>query len=327
MKKLIVPIILISTLVINACNTRTETLKPMVSGRAGEVIVVLQGNLWESALGDSLKKVLTAEQPGLPQAEPIFDLIHVTPDQFTKIYYTHRNIILFKIGNEVKENKIVVQKDRWSTPQIVLTFQAKNSSECIKLLETNGPTIVNRINKAEQERVLINYKRYQEINVVSQLKTKYHISLIIPKGYSLDVDSTNFVWLANETPLTSQGIFIYFYPYTGPDNFKPENLIRKRDQFLKKYVSGPVKNTYMATEKMITPEFKAFTKDKRYTAELRGLWKLENGYMGGPFVSFSTVDEKRGRVITVEGFVYAPHDKKRELLRQVESIAGTLTIE
>jgi hypothetical protein len=32
-------------------------------------------------------------------------------------------------------------------------------------------------------------------------------------------------------------------------------------------------------------------KDKYY-AELRGLWKVENDFMGGPFVSLSTLDEK-----------------------------------
>ncbi|NQU81639.1 MAG: DUF4837 family protein, partial [Bacteroidetes bacterium] len=33
------------------------------------------------------------------------------------------------------------------------------------------------------------------------------------------------------------------------------------------------------------------------------------------------------RVITVDGFVYAPGDKKRELLRQVETILYSLKLE
>jgi len=324
--KLFSVVILFGFLSLMSCNIRTETLKPMVSGKAGEVMLVLPENLWDGPVGEGFKRILTADQEGLPQAEPIFDLIHVVPDQFSKIFTTHRNIIFVRIKPDFKEEKITIQKDRWSTPQLIINFQAKTNASCLKLLNDNAKTIVDRINQAERNRVLIYYKKYQETAVVNKLKTKYQISLIIPKGYSMDVDTSDFIWLANETPLTSQGILIYFSSYTGPDDFKKENLIRMRDRFLKKYVSGPVKNTYMSTETLVPPQIREFTMNKRYTTELRGLWKLENGYMGGPFVSISTVDEKRHRMITVEGFVYAPHDKKRELLRQVESIISTLKI-
>ena len=310
-----------------SCNVRTETLKPVVSGRAGEVMVVVSENLWDSSIGTTLKQILSADQDDLPQAESIFDVIHVVPDQFSRIFNTHRNIIFVRVNPDFKDEKIAMQKDRWSTPQLVIDIQAKSRDNCLKMINDNSQTIVNRINQAERNRVLINYKRYQEVEVVNKLKGKYHISLIVPKGYSMDVDSSDFIWLANETPLTSQGILVYFYPYTGPIDFTVKNLIGMRDRFLKKYVSGPVKNTYMSTETMIPPQLKEYTMDNRYTAEMRGLWKLENGFMGGPFVSISTVDEKRNRIITVEGFVYAPHDKKRELLRQVESIVSTLKIE
>jgi hypothetical protein len=42
--------------------------------------------------------------------------------------------------------------------------------------------------------------------------------------------------------------------------------------------------------------------------------------MGGPFISFSILDEKRKRIVTVDGFLYAPTDDKRDLLRQIEAI-------
>jgi len=60
--------------------------------------------------------------------------------------------------------------------------------------------------------------------------------------------------------------------------------------------------------------------------EIRGLWRVENAFMGGPFVSLSTVDETRNRVVTVEGFVYAPKADKRNLMRQVEAVVYSLQI-
>jgi len=327
MNKTAIVFILLSFLGILSCNTRTETLKPVVTGRAGEVMVVVSENLWDSPLGGALKTLLTSDQKGLPQAEPLFDIIHLVPDQFTKIFNSHRNIIMVRVNPDIKEEKIYFQKDRWSTPQLVITIQAKSVQSGQKMLQGAAQTIIDKINEAEKNRILINYRRYQEGSVVNKLKSKYHISLTIPKGYNMDVDSSDFIWLANETPLTSQGILVYFSSYKGPDDFQKQNLIRMIDRFLKKYVSGPTKGTYMSIEKMVPPQFREYTMDKRYTAELRGLWKLENGFMGGPFISISTVDEKRNLMITAEGYVYAPHDKKRELLRQVESILSTLKIE
>jgi hypothetical protein len=320
--------LILSSLVLSmtACFERTETLKPKISGKAGEVMVVIPEYKWESGIGNALIDVLAQDQVGLPQSEPLFDMIHVVPDQFSKIFTSHRNIMLFKVGPEFSEEKITVQRDQWATPQLVINFQATSDSNIVQLIRNNAEYLIDRINLAERERVIINYKRYQETEIVEEIRKKYDLSLFIPKGYSLDLDSTHFAWLESETPRTLQGLFIYDYPYTDEHTFTPEYLTYKRNQMLKKYVPGPVMGSWMTTEELLPPEFDEFELEERYFAELRGLWKLENGFMGGPFVSLSTVDERRNRVVTVEGWVYAPDDEKRELLRQVESILYTLRL-
>ena len=84
----------------------------------------------------------------------------------------------------------------------------------------------------------------------------------------------------------------------------------------------------MITEREYGPFFSQYMlRGKQYAAELRGLWKMENGIsMGGPFVSITTLDEKRNKVVTVEGFVFAAGLEKRNYLRQVEAIVLSLEI-
>ena len=48
--------------------------------------------------------------------------------------------------------------------------------------------------------------------------------------------------------------------------------------------------------------------------------------MGGPFVSYTLLDTVYNRVVTLDGFLYAPSDPKRDLLRQVEAILKSLTV-
>jgi len=67
--------------------------------------------------------------------------------------------------------------------------------------------------------------------------------------------------------------------------------------------------------------------NNRYTVEMRGLWKTEGAFLGGPFVSYTTVDTIRNRVVTVDGFVYGGKKTKRNLIRQVEAILTTLEFE
>ena len=42
--------------------------------------------------------------------------------------------------------------------------------------------------------------------------------------------------------------------------------------------------------------------------------------MGGPFYSLTVVDEARGRLITLEGYAYAPYFDKRPYIREVEGL-------
>ena len=62
-----------------------------------------------------------------------------------------------------------------------------------------------------------------------------------------------------------------------------------------------------------------------YALETRGLWKILDGEaMGGPFVSLTRLDQVNGRVVTAETFLYAPGQKKRNAMRQMEAILYTL---
>jgi hypothetical protein len=42
--------------------------------------------------------------------------------------------------------------------------------------------------------------------------------------------------------------------------------------------------------------------------------------MGGPFISYTFVDERNNLVVTLDGYVYAPNSPKLALLKQVQSV-------
>jgi hypothetical protein len=108
--------------------------------------------------------------------------------------------------------------------------------------------------------------------------------------------------------------------------FTPKYLVTKRNEFLKKYVPGPTEGSYMTTETVIPVIFNEYNDSNgKYYAEIKGLWKVENDFMGGPFVSITKLDEKHNRVVTAEGWVYYPSENKRNFIRQLEIICKTLS--
>ena len=83
----------------------------------------------------------------------------------------------------------------------------------------------------------------------------------------------------------------------------------------------------MSTDRVSPIHYREFELNGRYTVEMKGLWNMQNYFMGGPFISFTTVDEKRNRVVTVEGFTFAPKYDKRNYIRQLEAILYTLNFD
>jgi len=61
-----------------------------------------------------------------------------------------------------------------------------------------------------------------------------------------------------------------------------------------------------------------------YAAEMRGMWRVENDFMGGPFLSYTFADSRTGDLVTIEGYYYEPNQKKRNQMLQLQAIAYSL---
>ena len=302
-------------------------LMPTVSGNASEITVVMSKHRWESLPGAEMKRIFNQVQIGLPQEEPIFDLFHITPEIFENKYKTRRNIIITRVLPK-SDSKITVQKNIWARTQVVVNVTAGSDTALVNLLQKNEDNLIALILNSERERIMGTYESNLNRKVVYKLKENHHIYLAVPNGYSIYTDSSDFVWIGIQRRENEQGIFVYTYNYTAKNTFTLDYLLNKRNSILKKYVPGEAEGSYMATERRYPTSFSEFSfKDGRYFVELRGLWTMKNGYaMGGPFVSLTTYDEARNRIITVEGFVFAPDKNKRDYVRQVEAIIYSLKI-
>jgi hypothetical protein len=325
MKKVIYHLILISLCICVSCNKGkiNKSLLPTITGNAGELILVLEKNYWKGIIGDTLRGILHQDVPGLPQSEPMFDIAQIPSEAFTDIFKKHRNIVYCRIGNNYQE-KFEFGQDQWATPQLFIQISAPDEQSFVNLVAKNSDNLIGLLLKAENDRLISNYSEYQDIQVMKKLEDFCGVKMIIPKGYNYDLDTNNFVWISHETPEISQGIFVYFYDYKDTADFSLVRLLDKRNEMLKNYVAGPRPGSYMTSELQLDPILRSYYISGQYSAEVRGLWKVEGDYMGGPFVSVSRIDKKYNRIVTADAYVYAPKYDKRNYMRQLEAIINTL---
>ena len=134
---------------------------PSISGKAGEVLIVIEKVEWDGVLGESLTNTLEADYPYLPLREPLYTLIHVTHGNFTEMFKVHRNIIFTEINPQIQKPGVTIVKDKWASPQIIINIAAYTQEDAKVLFEKNKELIINAIEQAERDRVVRNAIRYE----------------------------------------------------------------------------------------------------------------------------------------------------------------------
>ena len=303
----------------DAFRTLTDKRLPAALGSPYELIVVCPQPEWTGELGDTLRAVFTAPVPYLNQTEPRFDVLRVLPDGFTNMVVKHRNILKVIADPSLTQTNVAVQYDLQAEPQIVLTLQGPSEQALTDYLSEHREEVLYVLEKAERDRALDYGAKFNEKHIQEVIRQTFGVEMTIPKGYVLADSQPDFVWARYEYPQASQGFFVYSYPYEGKESLSEAALVAARNKFAAR-IPGPADGSYMTTSDAFEPAYKLFRMEGRIWAELRGFWDVKGDFMGGPFVSYTTVDTATDRVFTLDCYVYSPKLHKRNFMRGVEHL-------
>lgn len=299
-------------------HTLTSPLKE-AQGKPYELIVVCPQQEWMGEVGDTLRSILTEPVPYLNQREPLFDVVRVTERGFSSIIVDHRNILKVLKEPSLQTASMAVQYDLTASPQIVLTLQGPDDKALVGYLSEHREELLQVLEAAERDRAVKFYEEYGNAQLEQTIKERFGVQMTVPKGYLLANDQPDFLWARFEYPVASQGFFLYSYPYEGPQTLSEEALLSARNRFAAR-IPGPSEGSYMTTSEAFPPAYKMFRLEGRLWCELRGFWDVHGDFMGGPFVSFTTVDTATNRVFTLDCYVYSPKHHKRNYMRGVEHL-------
>lgn len=310
-----------------------DMFKPDSHGDPGKVLVILEKDFWGGALESAIMDKFQKPIETLPQPEPLFSLAIADRKAFTPGLKTLHTIVIFEINDKANNRNARMEepsKDIWAKGQTVYKFRASNQKVALQLFEQHSIELVKKLNESSRKKLMSDFKSKKNKPVAKKLSEVQKVDLTVPAAVVIQENINGFAWLKqfrtewenNAEHEIQQGILVYTYPYVDDSTFTYDFQVAKRDSILKYSVPGPSEGSYMATEltKGLAPEFSEKLHNGSYLFELRGMWKVEGDLMGGPFVSISTFDEPNNRIVTIEGYVYAPHFEKRELLRELEAM-------
>lgn len=309
------------------CNKKKGTYTlPSASGPSGEILVIADKPLWQGTIGNTLREVFQSPQKGLPQQEPQFDMVNLLPSAFGNLFKTHRNLFIIDIDEKFKEPLVEAKRNVWSQPQMVVKISAANPKDIPEIIKEYGNSYLNQYLANERIRIINAFERTKSQEIENKLKHNFGLTLTVPTSFTIAKMNENFAWLRQETKDVSLGIMVHVANYEDTLAFNHDYIIELRNKLTKKHIPGPLDSSYMTTEshEEFLPVSSKIDFAGHYAVETVGLWRTVKAVMGGPFVRYTILDEKRNRIVTLEGFVYAPRYEKRDYVRQVEAIMHTV---
>ncbi|MBK9175325.1 MAG: DUF4837 family protein [Flavobacteriales bacterium] len=318
----------------SGCDERANRL-PESAGGQDEVLVVMSKGHWESAPGSAVRAILEQPMQGLPQPERLFRVAQCQPQDFASLLAVHHSVLYADIGSD--STGVAMLRDAHARGQLLIRVADADGEAWVRAWHSHADAAVRAWEDHQRTRIGAQLQRERDAAIIGQVKGRLGIDLDIPGGYRvMKIDST-FAWLQRDRIMSGsglehnviEGLLIHIHPYASDSTWTVPFLVDQRDAVTRTGVPGPVEGSYMIVQRgfeqmNLMPTGRALRLRDRFAYLMRGLYGMHGAKMGGPFVSLSTLDAAESRVITVEGFVYAPQFDKRAYVRELEAILFSL---
>lgn len=314
--------IMASAVLAVSCKGGKSIYIPEVTGAPYEVLVVIDDKQWAGPVGDTLTSVLTAQVPVLNQREPLTDVYQIAPSKLKGLLMRYGNIIKVSIDPSFELPGITIEKDVSARGQQIINVTGPDVKTVAELISWNREEIIQVIYMSERDRYVRKMALSPAKDVMQAVKDNFGFDMTIPSSYKIRSRTDDFMWISFELRLASLGMAIYSYPYTNRNDFTLDSIISKRNEFVAR-IPAEKDGTYMTTANY-DHVISYIRIDGRLWAYTSGMWNVKGDFLGGPFRSYTTLDEATDQMICVDFYVMAPNENKRNYVKQLESMIHTV---
>ena len=296
-------------------------------GTPSELLVVLSPDLVGTDVADTVQTITECDAPGLGSSERIFRTMTIGAPGYQKVYRLMHSQLHVELDPRQRQPMLGVARDVTARPQLQLMVRAATARQLKAFLSQEREHIQHLILDFQLDRWAAMLCKKHSRKVAQEMH-RLGYTIAMPVDLQSAKRGKHFLWASSNRGGDRDVNFVFFsLPWTGQSLADVDRFVHLRDSVLRRNIPGPTEGQWMAT--MRAPEgapvvWPMLRRDGQQL-EVRGLWSMHGGFMGGPFVTHVRVDTLRRRLLFAEGFVFSPNTPKRDLLRSLE--AGLRTID
>ena len=309
-----------------SCTVKSKAPTRSAVGEKYDVLVVCDDEAWHGELAMAVCDLLEEDAAGLTRPEGYFDIVkQVDHAAITDYERKYGNMLI--INCDVSgEPSVDVVKNRYAYPQSIVVVNAPSAERATEYIANSTDALRELFEAGERKQNNSYYAARPAEQLMEDFAATTGFEMLIPMGfYKATTRDKELLWYIRDYKNKAQYIFAYSYPATDvEEDLTAKWLMLSLDNKLATISSKGAIGSYMGVNESGPAEVRNVTIGGHEWIELRGWWEVNNDFMGGPFVSFSTYDAATNQITTIMFALYAPEDRQRNLLRELEHLIYTI---
>lgn len=336
-------------------SSSSRRIKPSALGVMNDIVVVSDKDVWDSFVGDTIRRYFEGYYPLTPRPEPIFDVRHFTHTDVAssaakKELRTYliiadlddptsevTEMVIEDLGSErlsrAKSEEgftTSVGRDKWATGQILIYLFAHGLDDLSSAVISNYNGISAKVNEHDFVQLEQHtYARGRNGGWARDLKARFDgVELTIPSDFQLVKDTLTedgLFWIRkDDNKLGAVNVALRMYDYEGPQTITKAAAKDRFNLFARK-INSSAPNSYALINDVDLPILQY---DRQiaglFAREWRGIWEMENDFMGGPFISYAIVNDQKAKVLVIDALFFAPGVRKRDFMQQMDLVVKSM---
>jgi hypothetical protein len=315
---------------LGGCTVKPAPAKKNTAGQPYDVVVVCAEDVWRGDLSYALCDLLEEPLPGLTRPQGHFNIVkHVTPERASNIDKMYPNLVVVSVNPAVSETTYALSKNLYARPQSVITLTAPTVASAIEFVEANAATLREELERGERNNSNNYYAQNPATLLMADFEEHMGVEMLIPANFfKATTREKELLWYIRDYPSRAQYIFAFRMPCDPSltEDMQALSALGALDKMFSTITSKGAEGSYMRISSepqsmYITPDVEI---NGRQWTEMRGWWEVANDFMGGPFVSYVTVDAAASEALVIAFGLYAPEDPQRNLLKELEHLIYTV---
>lgn len=323
--------------------------RPQSIGSVDEIYVVMDSTDWNSDTAMAIRETFGRQIETVPTPENAYTLVFRdfnTNDQLEQLQ-EYKNVIFAapldqehpvsqfvggilsddieqRVRNE--ESFAFPLSDRWVRDQWALILTSVSDDALAEKIRNSEESLVSHLLEREFERRTQNiYRRGEQVAISDSLWEDHGWKVRMQHDYIQVIDTSNAVMFRRYLPDNNRWMWAWWKnDVTEADFIDSEWINATRDSLMEHLVQGERDGSYVTTDYRRPLETKEMDREDRLIGyETKGLWRMTNDFMGGPFVHFTYYDPETDRLFMVEYAQFAPSVNKRRFVRQFQAMGRT----